>query len=146
MKKMGTGTKKSEGKTWHSQLSDKAAPLRNHLLWCICHCDGNANKLRYLLDSVLGHFQNKHDTCHASSPCKILGNRYVPHLTIVNDPVAISLMTNSQIPFFCGTPYIHIGICWYTKFLVILFIDTKIHFLQTDLDPLNKNNFHIQSN
>lgn len=92
MKKIGQGTKRDCGKTWHPQLADKTTAVRDHVYWCIHNCYGNPEKLRQLLDASVRHFQNIHDQCDASSSCK--GAHFVPSLYVLTEAVAVKLLSD----------------------------------------------------
>ena len=92
MKKIASGTKKTAYSSWHPELSDKTASVRDHVYWCIDNCKGKPDTLRELLEICILHFQNDHSKCDASSPCKKVS--YIPDFIIVKDPVAVSLLTN----------------------------------------------------
>lgn len=92
VRKLGQGTKKSLGKTWHPELTDKPSAVRDHVYWCIDHCDGDKDRLRQLLDVCVLHFQNNHQNCDISSSCKRQG--YIPSLCVLTSEAAILLLTN----------------------------------------------------
>lgn len=90
LRKIGQGAKKNENKTWHPELGDKGALVRNHVYYALDHCDGSATKLRSIILNCVKHFQNIHDECDPTSECKTSG--YVPSFTIITSPVAQELL------------------------------------------------------
>jgi hypothetical protein len=92
VKKLGSGTRITEGKTWHPDLADKATLMRDHVYWSIDNCDGDKDRLRQLLDISLEHFQDKHEKCHHSSSCKAA--TYIPSFIVVRHAVAVKLLTD----------------------------------------------------
>ena len=46
IKKISSGARKNQGKTWHPELSDKGSRVRNHLYYAIDNCRGDPNVLR----------------------------------------------------------------------------------------------------
>ena len=90
MKAISIGAKKREGITWHAQLRDKGARLRNHAYWALGNCNNDPSILRQHLDNSVLHFQDIHDGCDTDSECKEQG--YVPDFTIVRDHVAVQLL------------------------------------------------------
>ena len=68
----------------------------SNIFWSIDHCDGNPKKLRDLIDSAIDHFQNKHDACHKDSKYVEKGPDFIPHLDVVDDRVAVNLLTNFE--------------------------------------------------
>ena len=87
IKKISSGAQKNKGRTWHPELADKGARVRNYLYYAIDNCRGDPNVLRYLIDICLSHFQNYHDNCPQDSACT--GGNYVPDFTIIRDPVTL---------------------------------------------------------
>src|ERR1700733_2099570 len=92
VRKIGQGAQKNIGKTWHPELSDKGAAIRNHVYWSMDHCNGDAQTLRNLIDSCIPHFQNIHSTCHETSKCKQPG--YMVEMRILSDPSAVMMLQN----------------------------------------------------
>lgn len=93
LKKVSSGTKSSEGKTWSFQLSDKVEPVATHIYWAIQNCDENDRKLRKLLVNVVDHYKNIHHECHETSRCKKDPN-YEPSRIVITSPVAEKLLVN----------------------------------------------------
>lgn len=92
IKKISSGANKNRGRTWHPELADKGARLRNHIYYAIDNCGGDGNILRQLIDRCLLHFQNNHNDCTIDSPCR--QQYYVPEFTVIRDPVAVRLLTD----------------------------------------------------
>lgn len=91
LKKVSTGTKSSEGKTWSMQLSDKLEPVATHIYWAIKNCDGDENKLKKLLLNIVDHYKNIHHECHVSSRCKQDKN-YESSRIVITSPTAEKLL------------------------------------------------------
>ncbi|MEW8546818.1 MAG: hypothetical protein AB2693_25165 [Candidatus Thiodiazotropha sp.] len=92
MKKISSGANKNKGRTWHPQLADKGARLRNHMYYAIDNCGGNPDILRQSIDSCVLHFQDNHNNCAPDSACR--QPNYVPDFTILQEPVAVRLLTD----------------------------------------------------
>ena len=92
MRTLAHGTKKSCGKTWHPELGDKVANVKNHIYWAMDNCEGDEKKLQQLLDTIVPHFCHQHEQCDAESPCREPG--YIPNYDIITDPIAIKLLTD----------------------------------------------------
>ncbi|KAH3699287.1 hypothetical protein DPMN_074242 [Dreissena polymorpha] len=75
------------GVTWHPELSDKGARLRNHIFYSLDNCRGCPARLRSLIDKSVNHFQNNYEHCQEDSQCKIVG--FVPDYAIIRSPVAV---------------------------------------------------------
>lgn len=133
MKKLGRGTKVTKGKTWHPQLDDKTAAVRDHVYWSIDHCQGDKNTLRDLLDVCIHHFQNKHDFCHITSTCRQLGPRYIPSFTVIDDPVAVRLLTDflhSHVVYKNAEDYVVARDTYYVESfnnVCLVYIPKRIH-------------------
>ncbi|XP_064398007.1 uncharacterized protein LOC135344697 [Halichondria panicea] len=90
MTKLAVGTKKTQGKTWFPELSDKRKSTKVHLYYCMKNCKNcaqSAEKLRKSILNISKHYQNKHDDCEESSFCKCPG--YRPTKILLKDPAAI---------------------------------------------------------
>ncbi|KAH3711129.1 hypothetical protein DPMN_070629 [Dreissena polymorpha] len=87
IKKISSGAQKNMGVTWHPELSDKGARLRNHIFYSLDNCKGCPARLRSLIDNSVNHFQNNHENCQEDSQCKTVG--YVPDYAIIRSPVAV---------------------------------------------------------
>lgn len=69
-KKITTGRKELLGKTWHPELSDKAASIKTHVYWCMKNCKGNYTKLRKSILNLVKHYQGNHLNCFETSRCR----------------------------------------------------------------------------
>ena len=58
-------------RTWHPQLVDKGAKIRNHMYYAIDNCAGNPDTLREMSDNCVLHLQNIHDQCADDSGSKV---------------------------------------------------------------------------
>ena len=100
LKKVCSGPLYQHGKTWHSELSDKAASIKTHAYYAIKNCGGSPENLRANLDNIVAHYQNSHSNCAAESRCRSDPN-YIPSKVLLTDKVAIKLLeravTNLQI-------------------------------------------------
>ena len=92
VKAISNGSKKNMGITWHPQLADKGAKIRNHLYYAIDHCGVNGTELRRIIDSCVPHFQDNHENCSADSECK--AQDYVPNFNKLTDASAVKLLTD----------------------------------------------------
>lgn len=92
-KKISSGPRSQENKTWHPQLSDKAASIKTHIYYTMKNCNGDADKLRNGIDNIVHHYQGCHDNCPAESRCRT-DNPYIPSKQQLTDPVAVHLLTN----------------------------------------------------
>ena len=80
-----------EGKTWHPQLSDKAASVKTHFYCCMKNCEQDPLKLKSMILNIIEHYKNNHVDCHPSSCCKTDVN-YEPSKTIISDSNAELLL------------------------------------------------------
>lgn len=94
MKKITSGPKKNQGKTWHAELSDKAGSIRTHIYWSMKNCNGSLDQLRMYMDNIVGHYKDQHDNCHSTSRCKT-DPAYEPTKHIIRSPVAEKLLQNT---------------------------------------------------
>ena len=85
------GPRHLEGKTWHPQLSDKAASVKTHFYWCMKNCEQDPLKLKSMILNIVEHYKNNHVDCHPSSRCKTDVN-YEPSKTIISDSNAELLL------------------------------------------------------
>ena len=85
------GPRHLEGKTWHPQLSDKAASVKTHFYWCMKNCEQDPLKLKSMILNIIEHYKNNHVDCHPSSRCKTDVN-YEPSKTIISDSNAELLL------------------------------------------------------
>ena len=90
-KKISSGAKKNEGKTWHGQLFDKGSSVNVHVNWCIRNCGQNCDELKSKLENVVNHYQNRHDHCDPKSRCKVDPN-YEPSKVVITSAFAASLL------------------------------------------------------
>ncbi|XP_033731910.1 uncharacterized protein LOC117321561 isoform X2 [Pecten maximus] len=91
IKSLTSGPKKMHGKTWHGELSDKAASIKTHWYYAMRHCEKSVEKLRMLLDNVVQHYKDIHDGCLPSSRCHTDEN-YKPSKVIIKDSAAEKLL------------------------------------------------------
>ncbi|CAC5410013.1 unnamed protein product [Mytilus coruscus] len=91
LKKVSTGSKSSEGKTWSFQLSDKVEPVATHMHWAIQNCNQDEKKLQKSLLNILDHYKNIHTDCHESARCKV-DAKYEPSRIVITSPVAEKLL------------------------------------------------------
>ena len=89
--KVTKGPKYQHGKTWHSQLEDKVAPIATHVQYSIRSCDGNPQILKESMDNIVEHYQNNHENCKMQSRCRKDTN-YEPSRTQLTDPKARELL------------------------------------------------------
>ena len=92
--KVGKGSRKNHGVTWHEQLSDKVHSIRTHVQFAIRNCDHDADILREKVDNIVYHYKNIHDRCSAESRCRVDGN-YEPSKLILTSPVAEKLLMDA---------------------------------------------------
>ena len=88
---MCTGSQKNHGKTWHGELSDKAASVKTHCYYGMKYCEGKPENLRSILDNIILHYQNIHTNCLPQSRCRTEEN-YEPSKTIIKDSLAVELL------------------------------------------------------
>ena len=143
IRKIAQGAKKNEGKTWHPQLADKGSALRNHIYWCMDHCDGKADQLRRLIDSCIPHFQNDHAHCHLESACK--ADDYVTiEQTVLTDPVAVKMLEDfihSLVVYKQAQDYVYGHDTYYVESfnnVCLIYLDKRIHY-QTTMYELRSN-------
>ncbi len=149
MKKLTAGAKKHHGVTWHTQLKDKCAGVRNHFYWAMDHCAGNAVTLKGHLDSIVPHYQNVHDKCVESSPCRQEG--YTPDWDIITDQIAVKLLSDyvrSSVVYKTPHDYIYGRDTFLVESYnntVLMYLDKRIHYqdrmykLRRDLSVLDWN-------
>ena len=94
MKKIATGVKCREGKTWSVQLSDKIQSVKTHVNYSVRNCDGNPSKLMSNLENITDHYRNNHEKCSSESRCQTDPN-YLPCREILTDSVAIWLLSEA---------------------------------------------------
>ena len=70
LKTITKGPKKMHGKTWHSELSDKAASIKTHCYYAMKNCNRQPDILRALLENIVQHYKGDHQNCLAESRCK----------------------------------------------------------------------------
>ena len=93
LKKISSGTKCTEGKSWSFQLSDKVEPVSTHIHWAIQNCNQDKEKLKKSLSNIVDHYKNIHHDCHETSRCK-LDPKYEPSRIVITSPVAEKLLLN----------------------------------------------------
>lgn len=91
MKKVSSGPKYLQGKTWSEQLEDKVESVATHFHWAIRNCEQNPKELKDLLINVVEHYKNNHTKCHPDSRCKRDLN-YEPKRSTINKPIAEKLL------------------------------------------------------
>ena len=100
LKKVSTGSKSSERKTWSFQLSDKLEPVATHMHWAIQNCNQDEKKLKKSSLNILDHYKNIHTGCHEGARCKV-DDKYEPSLIVITSPVAekllLSVILNSTL-------------------------------------------------
>lgn len=109
LKKVCGGTRSSHGKTWHEELSDKAASIKTHCYWVMKTCEGSANNLVAGLDNIVDHYKNDHTRCSPESRCKIDPN-YEPTKTIIESPAAECILREAirKLPIYRNPiDYVH---------------------------------------
>ena len=94
IKPTGHGSKKMHGKTWHKELSDKAASVKTHVYYAMKNCNGSEEQLRRWLDNIVPHYQQNHTHCSPRSRCKTDTN-YIPSKVTIKDSVAAKLLTDA---------------------------------------------------
>lgn len=94
LKGITSGPKKNHGKTWHTELTDKAAAIKTATYHALKSCDGSPEKLRQTLDNICDHYRGNHENCSSESRCKKEEN-YICSKSELKDPVAISLLTSA---------------------------------------------------
>ena len=91
MKKLSTGTKKTEDISWSNQLSDKIEPVATHIHWAVRNCNQEPKKLRELIETIVPHYQNDHTKCHHDSRCRKDEN-YEPSRIVITSKMASKLL------------------------------------------------------
>ena len=149
IKAISSGALKNKGKTWHPELADKGALLRNHVYYSIDNCAGDPSVLRELLGNCVLHFQNIHSNCSSESKCKEDG--YIPEFTILRDPVAVRLLTNfiqSTTLYKNASDYVLNRDTFYVESFnnsLLIYLDKRLHYkdntytLRMNLAVLNWN-------
>ena len=94
LKSVTSGPKKNRGKTWHEELADKAASIKTATYYAMKNCNGDATRLREILDNIPKHYQNDHTNCLSESRCK-REEGYEGSKCIIQDPVAVRLLTEA---------------------------------------------------
>lgn len=92
VKKICSGARKNEGKTWHPELADKAGSIKTHIYWCMKNCNRDASTLKLYIDNIIPHYQGHHNNCHPTSRCRT-DQPYIPTKTPITDPAAIELLS-----------------------------------------------------
>ena len=91
-KKITSGPAKMSGKTWHPQLSDKAASIKTHIFWSMKTCEGNSEKLRGNIMNLVEHYKGNHKECHPTARCQT-DEHYVATKDKISDSCAEDLLT-----------------------------------------------------
>ena len=101
MKKITTGPKKLEGKTWHPQLTDKSASVKTAVYYQMKNCEGSASQLRASIDNITDHYKGNHSKCLSESRCHLDAN-YIPSKIQITDPVAEKLLRHvlHELPIY----------------------------------------------
>lgn len=132
VKKIGQGAQKNIGKTWHPELSDKGAAIRNHVYWCMDNCNGDAQTLRKLIESCIPHFQNNHSKCHETSHCKEPG--HMIEVRIVSNEAAITMLQDflrSLVVYKHAEDYVKGHDTFYVESfnnVCLIYLDKRIHY------------------
>jgi hypothetical protein len=150
VKKVTTGPKYQEGKTWHPELSDKAGSVKTHVYWSMKNCEQDPEKLKLNILNITQHYQNNHQYCHETSRCKTDKN-YIPSKTKICDPKAETLLgqalMNTQI-YKSPQDYIYCMDTYYVESFnnaLLQYHDKRINFsrevyqLRTNLAVLDWN-------
>ncbi len=91
-KKITSGPQKMEGKTWHGELSDKAASIKTHIYWSMKNCEANEDKLQKSILNLVEHYKGNHQDCHVNSRCQA-DPHYIASKIPLEDPIAEELLT-----------------------------------------------------
>ena len=132
IKKISSGARKNQGKTWHPELSDKGSRVRNHLYYAIDNCRGDPNVLRQIIDVCIPHFQNNHVNCPVESSCK--DPLYVPEFTPITDPVAVKLLEDFLHSLTLYKNAVDYALCKDTFYVesfnntCLIYLDKRIHY------------------
>ena len=132
IKAISSGALKNRGKTWHPELADKGALVRNHVYYSIDNCGRDPTVLRQMLFSCVLHFQNIHHNCSGESSCKVDG--YIPEFTILKDPVGITLLTNfihSTTLYKNAQDYVLNKDTYYVESFnnsILVYLDKRLHY------------------
>ena len=94
LKGITSGPKNNHGKTWHAELSDKAAAIKTATYHAMKTCDGSSEKLRQNLDNICEHYKGNHENCSDNSRCKKEEN-YVCSNSKLKDPFAMNLLSSA---------------------------------------------------
>jgi hypothetical protein len=133
--KIGKGRKNLKGITWHPEIGDKAALVKNHMYWSMDNCDKDPSKFRNLIDTCVNHFQNKHDQCHESSSCH--ENGYVPNFIVMKDSQAVSILQkflHSLTVYKNAEDYVMACDTYYVESFnntCLIYLDKRIHYKNT---------------
>ena len=132
VKSIGRGAKGELGKTWHPELADKSLAVRNHVYWCLDHCNRDPQLLRQLIDTCVPHLQGNHDACHETYECKTEG--YVLPTNKLTDTVAAEVLTSFMrglTEYRKAEDYVH----WRESFYVdsfnnvcLVYLDKRLHY------------------
>ena len=87
-----------DGKTWHAELTDKAAAIKTATYHAMKNCEGSAEKLRQQLDNICEHYKGNHERCSTESRCKREEN-YICSKSELKDPVAVNLLLQPSKSF-----------------------------------------------
>ena len=134
-KKIASGSRANNGRTWHPELADKGAKFRNHVYFSMEKCNGNAASLRNLLDNSVSHFQNNHIHCHIDSPCKLPG--YVADYDIIRSPEAVRILRNfihSLTVYKSAADFVLARSTYYIESFnntCLIYLDKRIHYKNT---------------
>ena len=91
MKKITTGPKKIEGKTWHPQLTDKSASVKTALYYQVKYYEKSASQLRVGIDNIIEYYKGNHSKRLSESRCRSDAN-YIASKIQITDPVAEKLL------------------------------------------------------
>ena len=132
MKKISVGPNKNIGKTWHPELSDKRASFRNHVYWAMDNCGGDPEKLQFMMDNVVCHFQNNHQNCDINAKCRLPG--HIPSLKIITDPFAVNLLSSfikSSVVYKNTNDYVQSRDTYHVESFnntCLIYLDKRIHY------------------
>ncbi|XP_070190600.1 uncharacterized protein [Littorina saxatilis] len=104
-----TGPRYQEGKTWHPELSDKAASIKTHMYWSMKNCEDDPTKLQAMIINIIQHYKGNHHDCHTTSRCKT-DPQYEPSKLPITDPKAELLLRQAlerTVIFKNPLDYIH---------------------------------------
>lgn len=132
IKLISSGARKNLGVTWHPELADKGARVRNHVYYAMDNCGGDPHVLQKLIDNCIPHFQNDHTNCPLDSECKT--PNYLPDYIILRDATAIRLLTQFLHTLTLYKNASDYALCKDTYYVesfnnsVLVYLDKRIHY------------------